>query len=157
MSLPLLRPPAAATVDPYALGREGLRELLADQPAFRAEQVHRWLVRGVDDPAAMTDLPLELRQRLTELLDPPPKILRRSTADDGLTHKVLLQMSSGGAVERRRIFGGGSSSSVSRCRSSNGRSVIAAGSSTPRTSQRCTCSARKAGWSASSSRRPSRP
>jgi len=99
MSLPLLRPPAAATVDPYALGREGLRELLADQPAFRAEQVHRWLVRGVDDPAAMTDLPLELRQRLTELLDPPPKILRRSTADDGLTHKVLLQMSSGEAVE----------------------------------------------------------
>src|SRR5680860_1916225 len=55
--------------------------------------------RQVDDPAAMTDLPLELRQRLTELLDPPPKILRRSTADDGLTHKVLLQMSSGEAVE----------------------------------------------------------
>jgi 23S rRNA (adenine2503-C2)-methyltransferase len=33
--------------------------------AFRADQVARWLyARGVDDPALMTDLPAELRERL---------------------------------------------------------------------------------------------
>ena len=88
-----------AGLDPYALGRSGLRELLADQPAYRADQVHGWLVRGVDDPAAMTDLPQELRRRLAGLLEPPPRILRHTTADDGLTHKVLLQMASGEAIE----------------------------------------------------------
>ena len=86
-------------IDPYALGPEGLRRLLDDQPTYRAEQIHAWLVRGVDDPAAMTDLPAVLRARLSELFPPPPKILRHSTADGGLTHKVLLQCASGEAVE----------------------------------------------------------
>ena len=89
----------AAPVDPYALGPNGLRALLPDQPAYRADQIHSWLVRGVDDPAAMTDVPAALRSRLLEVLPPPPKILRHSTADDGLTHKVLLECSSGEAVE----------------------------------------------------------
>ncbi|MDQ3530447.1 MAG: hypothetical protein M3425_10975, partial [Actinomycetota bacterium] len=77
-------------LDPYALGRDGLAALLDDQPRYRADQVHRWLVRGVDDPAEMTDLPLDLRQRLAELLPPPPALLRSSSADGGLTRKVLL-------------------------------------------------------------------
>ncbi|MDQ3529892.1 MAG: 23S rRNA (adenine(2503)-C(2))-methyltransferase RlmN [Actinomycetota bacterium] len=76
--------------DPYALGRDGLAALLDDQPRYRADQVHRWLVRGVDDPADMTDLPRDLRERLTELLPPPPALLRSSSADGGLTRKVLL-------------------------------------------------------------------
>jgi 23S rRNA (adenine2503-C2)-methyltransferase len=77
-------------LDPYTLGRDGLAALLDDQPRYRAVQVHRWLVRGVDDPAEMTDLPRGLRQRLAELLPPPSVMLRHSSADDGLTRKVLL-------------------------------------------------------------------
>ena len=77
-------------LDPYALRRDGLAALLDDQPRYRADQVHRWLVRGVDDPAEMTDLPRGLRQRLAELLPPPSVLLRHSSADGGLTRKVLL-------------------------------------------------------------------
>jgi 23S rRNA (adenine2503-C2)-methyltransferase len=86
-------------MDPYALGPQGLADLLDDEPAYRAEQIHAWLVRGIDDPAEMTDLPVGLRERLAGLLDPPPKILRHRVADDGRTHKVLLQGVSGEAIE----------------------------------------------------------
>ena len=86
-------------VDPYTLGIADLAALLPDQPGYRAEQIHRWLVHGVDDPAGMTNLPAPLRARLAELFTPPPKVLRHSTADEGLTHKVLLECASGEAVE----------------------------------------------------------
>ena len=76
--------------DPYDLDDAGLAALLDGQPSYRVGQVRAWLARGVDDPAAMTDLPLALRERLAARLAPPPPILRRSVADDGLTHKVLL-------------------------------------------------------------------
>ena len=92
-------PPSALPVDPYALGTEGLRALLDDQPAYRARQITQWLVRGVDDPRQMTDLPAALRARLVELFPAPPKVLRRTTADGGLTHKVLLECGSSEAVE----------------------------------------------------------
>ena len=92
-------PPPDVRVDPYALGRDGLRALLADQPRYRADQIHSWLVRGYDDPNEMTDLPASLRSRLIEQFPAPPKVLRHSTADDGLTHKVLLECESGEAVE----------------------------------------------------------
>ena len=92
-------PSSSGRVDPYALGRDGLADLLADQPRYRADQILSWLVRGVDDPAEMTDLPAALRGRLTETFPAPPKVLRHSTADNGLTHKVLLECGSGEAVE----------------------------------------------------------
>jgi 23S rRNA (adenine2503-C2)-methyltransferase len=85
--------------DPYTLGRDGLRRLLDGEPAYRADQVLAWLARGVDDPARMTDLPAGLRQRLAARLDPPPRVLRVSTADEGLTRKVLLGSGDGEAVE----------------------------------------------------------
>ncbi|MEX0657878.1 MAG: 23S rRNA (adenine(2503)-C(2))-methyltransferase RlmN [Egibacteraceae bacterium] len=91
--------PPDTPVDPYALGPDGLRDLLADLPAYRARQVHAWLVRGVDDPAEMTDLPVDLRAHLTAVLAPPPRILRETTADGGLTRKVLLELSTSGAAE----------------------------------------------------------
>jgi 23S rRNA (adenine2503-C2)-methyltransferase len=84
-------------VDPY--DPAALDRALAGEPAFRARQVRAWLARGVDDPAAMTDLPGALRERLGEGLDPAPTVLRTSTADGGLTRKVLLGMRDGEAVE----------------------------------------------------------
>ncbi len=78
-------------MDPYDLGPDGLAELLADQPSFRARQVQAWLIRGVDDPREMTDLPAALRERLLEAFSPLPEIVRHSIADGGLTHKLLLR------------------------------------------------------------------
>ena len=74
--------------DPYT--PDGLAAALEGEPSYRHGQVRRWLARGVDDPAAMTNLPAELRDRLAGLLPPPPRILRISEADGGLTRKVLL-------------------------------------------------------------------
>ncbi|MPZ72266.1 MAG: 23S rRNA (adenine(2503)-C(2))-methyltransferase RlmN [Nitriliruptorales bacterium] len=98
--LPLHSPgPSGGQIDPYALGREGLGALLSDQPSYRVEQIQRWLVRGVDDPADMTDQPAAVRERLVELFPRAPRLLRHTTADGGLTHKVLLECASGEAVE----------------------------------------------------------
>ncbi len=95
--MPTATPPGR--IEPYALGRAGLRSALSDQPRYRADQIWNWLVRGVDDAREMTDLPAALRSRLAELFPPPPKVLRSTTADGGLTHKVLLECGSGEAVE----------------------------------------------------------
>lgn len=91
-----------APVDPYGLDRVGMVDLLADlgEPSYRAEQVTRWLVRGVDDPTAMTDLPAGLRTRLAERFDPVrPELVEHRVADDGHTHKMLLRHGDGVAVE----------------------------------------------------------
>lgn len=89
-------------VDPYALDRDGLGALLADlgAPAYRARQVHAWLVRGVDDPAEMTDLPTDLRASLAERFAPTrPALVSHAVADDGHTHKLLLRYPDGEAIE----------------------------------------------------------
>jgi 23S rRNA (adenine2503-C2)-methyltransferase len=89
-------------LDPYALDRPGLQDLLAElgQPAYRARQVHAWLVRGVDDPAAMTDLPVALRTTLAARFAPTrPELVAHRVADDGHTHKLLLRFPDGEAIE----------------------------------------------------------
>jgi 23S rRNA (adenine2503-C2)-methyltransferase len=78
-------------MDPYDLGPDGLADLLEGEPDFRVRQVQAWLTRGVDDPREMSDLPTPLRERLLEAFSPLPEIVRHSTADDGLTHKILLR------------------------------------------------------------------
>jgi 23S rRNA (adenine2503-C2)-methyltransferase len=93
---------AAPAIDPYALDREGLEALLTElgEPAYRAKQVHAWLVRGVDDPAEMTDLPKELRGELAERFAPArPELIAHTVADDGHTHKLLLRYPDGEAIE----------------------------------------------------------
>jgi 23S rRNA (adenine2503-C2)-methyltransferase len=85
--------------DPLELGPDGLAAVLPGEPAYRARQVWAWLMRGVDEPQAMTDLPLTLRGRLAEALAPPPRLVRHTTADGGLTHKILLEHADGEAVE----------------------------------------------------------
>ena len=91
-----------AAVDPYALDREGLEALVADlgQPRYRADQIHAWLVRGVDDPAEMTDLPTALRGELATRFAPTrPELVAHTVADDGHTHKLLLRFPDGEAIE----------------------------------------------------------
>lgn len=76
-----------------------LAALLTGEPAYRVRQVRAWLARGVDDPAAMTDLPVSLRARLAAQSPAPPRVLRIVDADGGLTRKVLLGLGDGEAVE----------------------------------------------------------
>jgi 23S rRNA (adenine2503-C2)-methyltransferase len=95
-------PDASPAIDPYALDREGLEALLTDlgEPAYRAKQVHAWLVRGVDDPAEMTDLPKALRVQLAERFAPArPELIAHTVADEGHTHKLLLRYPDGEAIE----------------------------------------------------------
>jgi len=93
-----------------ATGRRDLAELerteleaaLGDlgQPRFRAAQIYRWLhQRGVSDPHAMTDLPLELRSVLAEafVVNTPSVITREQSADG--TEKFLLRLADGRQIE----------------------------------------------------------
>jgi 23S rRNA (adenine2503-C2)-methyltransferase len=107
MALPLHQAPVAMSadpqrpqrVDPYALSAEQLAAVLSDEPSFRVRQVRHWLARGVADPAAMTDLPKRLRERLAAIFPTAPRTLSHVTADGGLTHKVLLELADGEAIE----------------------------------------------------------
>lgn len=100
-SAPLTAP--TPIVDPYSLDEAGLRALLVDelgQPAFRVDQVRSWLVRGVDDANAMTNLPSDLRERLATLFDGArPALVAHRVADGGHTHKLLLRFGDGVAIE----------------------------------------------------------
>ncbi|CAN5582455.1 23S rRNA (adenine(2503)-C(2))-methyltransferase RlmN [soil metagenome] len=94
-----MSPPASQGLeaDPYT--STGLAQLLADQPEYRRAQVNQWLAKGVDDPQQMTNLSKDLRQTLSQRLPAPPRLLKVSEADGGLTHKVLLECGGGGAAE----------------------------------------------------------
>lgn len=89
-------------VDPYALSRPELEQVLIGlgEPRYRADQVASWLVRGVDDPDEMTDLPRSLREVLAERFAPArPELVAHTVADDGHTHKLLLRFPDGEAIE----------------------------------------------------------
>lgn len=89
-------------VDPYDLDLEGLEELMAelDEPAYRARQLRTWLVKGVDEPSRMTDLPAGLRPRLAgRFRRARPELVDHRVADDGRTHKLLLELADEAAVE----------------------------------------------------------
>jgi 23S rRNA (adenine2503-C2)-methyltransferase len=94
--------PATGMVDPYALDHAGLEAFVAElgEPRYRADQLRGWLVRGVDDPAEMTDLPAGLRERLAARFTPArPELVAHTVADDGHTHKLLLRFPDGEAIE----------------------------------------------------------
>jgi 23S rRNA (adenine2503-C2)-methyltransferase len=67
---------------------------------FRARQIFRWLYkRGVDDPAAMTDLSRELRATLaSDFTIATPAISHRDRSLDG-TEKFLITLADGRHVE----------------------------------------------------------
>jgi 23S rRNA (adenine2503-C2)-methyltransferase len=71
------------------------------EPRYRAKQLSRhYFVRLVDDPAEMTDLPADVRDKLVaELLPPLLTPLRTLEADGGTTRKTLWRMFDGALVE----------------------------------------------------------
>ena len=95
-------PLPADAIDPYTLDRDGLEALVADlgQPRYRADQVHEWLVKGVDDPEEMTNLPKDLRAQLATRFAPArPELVAHNVADGGRTHKILLRFPDGESIE----------------------------------------------------------
>ncbi|NJM08899.1 23S rRNA (adenine(2503)-C(2))-methyltransferase RlmN, partial [Candidatus Gracilibacteria bacterium] len=82
---------------------EELEALLHDwgQPAFRARQIYRQIYTNLaESPAAMSDLPLALRERLTtETTLHRLRLLQVQKADNGLTRKALFTLSDGSVVE----------------------------------------------------------
>lgn len=86
-------------MDLYEADRETLAALFEGEPSYRVDQVVAWLVRGVDDPDDMTDLPRRLRQRLAEATEPRPRVLSHTTGDDQLTQKLLFEFGSSGGAE----------------------------------------------------------
>ncbi len=95
-------PTRAAPIDPYSLDRSALADLLAEygEPRYRGDQVTAWLVRGVDDPHQMTDLPTALREQLAvRFAEGRPELVAHTVADDGHTHKLLLRFPDGEAIE----------------------------------------------------------
>ncbi len=85
------------------LSMEGLTRIMEDwdEPSFRAAQIWRWIYGSlVDDPQKMRNLPLALRQRLTEAcyIGYLP-VVERLVGDDGLTEKVALQSHDGQIIE----------------------------------------------------------
>jgi 23S rRNA (adenine2503-C2)-methyltransferase len=87
----------------YNLSLSDLEDLMRawGQPAFRARQIYRQLyVNLAADPAAMTDLPLPLRERLeAETHIGNLELVRLQTADEGLTRKALFRLRGGEVVE----------------------------------------------------------
>jgi len=85
-----------------SLGREGLARWLTERswPTMHARQVWRWLLGGrVADFAAMTDLPLRLREQLAAAFTPLGSCIQaRQCAADG-TVKLLLTLVDGEQVE----------------------------------------------------------
>lgn len=94
---------APPQVDPYALDADGRHALLVGelgQPRFRADQLRNWLVKGVDDPQEMTNLPSELRDQLSaRFAAARPELAAHTVADDGHTHKLLLKFDDEVAIE----------------------------------------------------------
>ncbi|HZB29009.1 MAG TPA: 23S rRNA (adenine(2503)-C(2))-methyltransferase RlmN [Streptosporangiaceae bacterium] len=73
---------------------------LGERP-FRADQLSRhYFQRLEDDPAAMTDLPAAVRDRLVaELLPPLLTPVRELSCDDGMTRKTLWKAFDGTFIE----------------------------------------------------------
>jgi len=93
---------SATSINLLDLDQSGLREFFAslgEQP-FRAQQVLKWIYhQGVTDFAAMTNLGLELRQKLQGIARiESPQVLSEQVSVDGTT-KWLMGFGGGNAIE----------------------------------------------------------
>ena len=92
----------ATKINLLDLDEPGLQEFfvsIGEQP-WRAQQILKWIYhQQITDFAEMTNLGLELRQRLTQIAEVrPPELLKEQISDDG-TVKWLLGLPGGNAVE----------------------------------------------------------
>ncbi len=84
---------------PYRSDPDELATLFPDEPAFRARQLRDWLYRTpVLAAEDMTNLPLELRAGLSDLLW-PFSVEIEQTADGGTTRKWLFRGRDGASIE----------------------------------------------------------
>lgn len=93
---------SAAEIHPLARTLEEWESVLAGwgQRSFRAKQVFRWIhTRGVFDPAEMTDLSKDLRERLVKAgTSEPGRVEQVHRSSDG-TRKLLLELDRKATVE----------------------------------------------------------
>ncbi|MXV81099.1 MAG: 23S rRNA (adenine(2503)-C(2))-methyltransferase RlmN [Chloroflexi bacterium] len=88
--------------DLLSLDQSELAELVESlgQPAYRARQLWRQMYqRGVTDPNQMSDLPGEMRRRLSEQVEDSQEPLELRTSADGSTSKALLRLSDDELIE----------------------------------------------------------
>jgi len=93
--------PAQSAPQLPGMNHDELMALIRDWrlPAYRARQVMQWRNLGVLDPDAMTNLPLPLRQKISQNLNCQPiTATQRQISSDG-TRKYLFRLSSGKQVE----------------------------------------------------------
>jgi 23S rRNA (adenine2503-C2)-methyltransferase len=83
----------------YDTARLDLAGLLADEPSYRVDQIWRGLYEELRTPGEMTNLPLDLRDRLDAALPPALELAHESRADDGETLKQLWTLGDGATVE----------------------------------------------------------
>jgi 23S rRNA (adenine2503-C2)-methyltransferase len=105
LPVPQVSASARATIEPASILELELNTLAGwlkehGQPAFRAKQIWKWIYQGrADSFQAMTDLPLSLRQLLSEHFRLfSATCVAQQGADDG-TQKLLLQLVDGGRIE----------------------------------------------------------
>jgi 23S rRNA (adenine2503-C2)-methyltransferase len=89
---------------------EELEQLLHDlgEPAFRAHQIFQWLhLKGLDSFEGMTNIPVDLRQKLTRAYQIQSlKLLKLAESIDG-TGKFLWQLTDGEKIESVLLNDGG--------------------------------------------------
>ncbi len=83
----------------YGVSRDELVQYLESEPAYRVEQVWTGLHRRALRPIEMTELPLTLRERLDNDLNPSLSEVSRVTSDNGQTVKWLWDLEGGSRVE----------------------------------------------------------
>jgi len=83
----------------YDVDRDGLSELLADEPSYRVDQFWEGLYGQTRVPSEMTNLPKALRSRLDDLLPPALQPVREMRADDDKTVKWLFELADGHRIE----------------------------------------------------------
>lgn len=70
------------------------------QSAFRAQQIFKWVHSGIESAEEMTNIPLSLRQRLSEDFEIfLPKIYKKLVSKIDGTVKYLLRLSDGNIIE----------------------------------------------------------
>ncbi|NBV03299.1 MAG: 23S rRNA (adenine(2503)-C(2))-methyltransferase RlmN, partial [Acidimicrobiia bacterium] len=83
----------------YDRTRDEIADLLADEPAYRLDQIWEGLYRDCAEPEDWTTLPKTLRERLAADLPRALTEVTRSLSDDGQTVKYLWELVDGHRIE----------------------------------------------------------